>query len=82
MGLVSSQDWSPHGTGAVTFGMCFFSIPNIKNGLVKSGIYALNLDAVVKAKMIPSTLYDKSMFSSPSNSSETESSTPCVLPLV
>lgn len=50
---------------------CAFSIPNIKSGFRKSGIYPFNPDAVEKAKMIPSTLHSSSL-----NESSSDSSTP------
>ena len=34
-----------------------FSIPNVKAGFAKSGIYPFNLDAVAKHKLIPSSLH-------------------------
>ena len=43
-----------------------FSIPNVKAGFAKSGIYPSNLDAVAKHKLIPSSLHGS--FSSTSDS--------------
>ena len=34
-----------------------FSIPNVKAGFAKSGIYPFNPDAVTKHKLIPSSLH-------------------------
>ena len=34
-----------------------FSIPNVKAGFAKSGIYPFNPDAVAKHKLIPSSLH-------------------------
>ena len=43
-----------------------FSIPNVKAGFAKSGIYPFNPDAVAKHKLIPSSLHGS--FSSTSDS--------------
>lgn len=56
-----------------------FSIPNIKSGFAKSGIYPLNRDAIAKSKMKPSLVH-RSWTSSDSDSplpqSSSASSTP------
>ena len=52
-----------------------FSIPNIKAGFIKTGLYPLNSDAVAKSKMIPSELFGNPMLC-PSNSSESDVSAP------
>ena len=43
-----------------------FSIPNVKAGFAKSGIYPFNLDSIAKHKLIPSSLHES--FSSTSDS--------------
>ena len=52
-----------------------FSIPNIKAGFTKCGIFPLNPDAIAKSKMTPSSLYGGSCcVTSPSSSAESDSS--------
>ena len=51
-----------------------FSIPNIKAGFAKCGIYPLNPDAIAKAKMVPSSLYGGSSSSAESDSTQYPSS--------
>ena len=52
-----------------------FSIPNIKAGFTKCGIFPLNPDATAKSKMTPSSLYGGSCcVTSPSSSAESDSS--------
>ena len=46
-----------------------FSIPNIKVGFAKAGIYPFNPDAVAKGKMLPSTLHEMCSTTSSGNGS-------------
>ena len=50
-----------------------FSIPNIKAGFSKTGIYPLNHDAIAKSKMKPSLVHGSSLSMSPSMSSDSDS---------
>ena len=51
-----------------------FSIPNIKSGFAKSGIYPFFPDAIAKEKMTPSTLYGSPLINSSTSSSSSVSS--------
>ena len=54
-----------------------FSIPNIKSGFSKCGIYPLNPNAIPQSKMKPSTLYGTSCVGHESTTSGVDDSSPC-----
>ena len=54
-----------------------FSIPNIKAGFAKCGVYSFNRNAVPIEKMIPSVLHKSSLSVSSGSSSDSPRSSSC-----